>query len=88
MTQELKRRKHLPVAIEKYLAVLQQYGNFGSHDQESDKDDISSEISATIMRHDYPIKICVGNPNVGWTKAQRSPRVHFKISPNRYRVGR
>jgi len=49
MTQELKRRKSLPVAIEKYLAALQQYGNFGSHDQESDDDDISNEISASIM---------------------------------------
>ena len=49
MTQELKRRKQLPVAIEKYLAVLQHYGNFGSHDQEPDQEDISSEISASIM---------------------------------------
>ena len=49
MIQELKRRKLFPVAIEKYLAVLQQYGNFGSHDQESDNGDILSEMSASIM---------------------------------------
>jgi hypothetical protein len=49
MTQELKRRKQLPVAIEKYLAALQQYGNFGSHDQDPDKEDITCEISASIM---------------------------------------
>lgn len=49
MTQELKRRKQLPVAIEKHLVVLQQYGNFGSHDQEHDQEDISSEKSASIM---------------------------------------
>ncbi len=61
MTQELKRRKPFPVAIEKYLAVLQQYGNFGSHDQESDNDDISNEISASIMANSslLPLKALV-----------------------------
>lgn len=49
MTQELKRRKQLPVAIEKHLAVLQHYGNFGSHDQETDQEDISSEKYASTM---------------------------------------
>ncbi len=66
MTLELKRRKQLPVAIEKYLAVLQHYGNFGSHDQETDKDDVSSEISATIMANSslLPLKALVD-----WYKA-------------------
>ena len=66
MTQELKRRKQLPVAIEKYLAVLQHYGNFGSHDQEHDQKDISSEISASIMAKSslLPLKAIVD-----WYKA-------------------
>ena len=49
MIQELKRRKLIPVRIEKYLLTLQMWGNFGSHDQESDSDDISNEISVCIM---------------------------------------
>ncbi|MCR4302795.1 MAG: DUF4145 domain-containing protein [Gallionella sp.] len=66
MTQELKRRKQLQVAIEKYLAVLQHYGNFGSHDQEPDQEDISSEISASIMANSslLPLKAVVD-----WYKA-------------------
>jgi len=66
MTQELKRRKQLPVAIEKYLVVLQHYGNFGSHDQEPDQEDISSEISASIMAKSslLPLKAMVD-----WYKA-------------------
>lgn len=61
MIQELKRRKPFPVAIEKYLAVLQQFGNFGSHDQESDNDDVLSEISASIMANSslLPLKALV-----------------------------
>ena len=66
MTQELKRRKQLPVAVEKYLVVLQHYGNFGSHDQEPDQEDISSEISALIMANSslLPLKAVVD-----WYKA-------------------
>lgn len=66
MTQELKRRKRLPVAIEKYLVVLQHYGNFGSHDQEPDQEDISNEISAAIMAKSslLPLKALVD-----WYKA-------------------
>lgn len=61
MTQELRRRKPFPVAIERHLAVLQQYGNFGSHDQESDNDDILNEISASIMANSslLPLKAIV-----------------------------
>lgn len=61
MTQELKRRKQLPVAIEKYLAVLQHYGNFGSHDQEPDQEDILSEKSASTMANTslLPLKAVV-----------------------------
>lgn len=66
MTQELKRRKQLPVAIEKHLVVLQHYGNFGSHDQEPDQEDISSEKSASIMANSslLPLKAVVD-----WYKA-------------------
>ena len=44
MTQELKRRKQIPIAIEKFLASLQLFGNFGSHHQDN-----SSEMHESIM---------------------------------------
>lgn len=58
MTQELKRRKQLPAAIEKHFFVLQHYGNFGSHDQEPDQEDISNEKSASTMANAslHPLK--------------------------------
>lgn len=71
MTQELKRRKQLTVAIEKYLVVLQHYGNFGSHDQEPDQEDISSEISALIMAKSSLLPL---EAIVDWYKA-------FDLSP-------
>ena len=66
MTQELKRRKQLPVAIGTHLAVLQLHGNFGSHDQEHDQEDISSEKSASTMAESSlpPLKAIVD-----WYKA-------------------
>lgn len=61
MTQELKRRKQLPVAIEKHFVVLQRYGNFGSHDQEPDQEDTLSEKSASTMANTslLPLKAVV-----------------------------
>ncbi|OGS96494.1 MAG: hypothetical protein A3H31_08580 [Gallionellales bacterium RIFCSPLOWO2_02_FULL_57_47] len=49
MAQELKRRKQIPINIEKYLASLQLFGNFGSHDQELNPEDISSEMAESIL---------------------------------------
>jgi hypothetical protein len=51
MVQELKRRKQISIDIEKYLASLQSFGNFGSHDQELDPEDISREMAGSILLH-------------------------------------
>lgn len=44
MTQELKRRKQVPIAIEKFLASLQLFGNVGSHHHDN-----LSEMHELIM---------------------------------------
>ena len=51
MVQELKRRKQIPINIEKHLAPLQSFGNFGSHDQEIDPNDITNEMAVPILMH-------------------------------------
>ena len=66
MTQELKRRKQIPLDIEKYLASLQLFGNFGSHDQELDPEDISSEKAESIMAESMLLQL---NAVVDWYKA-------------------
>jgi hypothetical protein len=51
MTQELKRRKQVPIAIEKFLASLQLFGNVGSHHHDNLSERDESIMAETVLPH-------------------------------------
>jgi len=66
MTQEIKRRKQIPISIEKYLTSLQLFGNYGSHDQELDQVAMSFERAEAIMANSMLLQL---EALVDWYKA-------------------
>lgn len=51
MLSEIRRRNLTPSHIDKYLASIQSFGNFASHDQDDELESISSEMAQSILIH-------------------------------------
>lgn len=51
MLHELRRRRRIPLHIDKHFGALQQFGNLGSHHQELAPEVFTSEMAETVLLH-------------------------------------
>ncbi len=49
LLSQVRRKKIVPLHIEKYFETVQSFGNLGSHDQEGEPEDISTEMANSVL---------------------------------------